>query len=1157
MFQVRLRKTLILFVAAMMLIPMLSLALPASDGEAPISDDGPGFVGAGEGMRPVSIDVDIYEDRFTPLMPWPTNRTLYGIHWRPGGDYALMVGSGGSLYKVTLDEVTQIRTGTDDSLYDVAWKVDGSEALIVGNHSALFTWDAVAEELTAVDIVYDQRFLGATWDPAGEYAIIVGNGGFIGRFNGTHVAAMNTGLIDYIYRIRWRPNADHALAVGDSGLVVLVNTTDIVNSTRLNLDWGLWRLDWAPGGLYALIAGKDYRFIPPRSLVVRYNATGTFDSLPLPGDPTISSGLRSVHFTSEGPKAAITGENSTVFKWDGHVLSDLNAPYDRTLRGCTWEPVSALPEQGLLVVGNRGVMMRYVQGVWTNRSFDPRGDLFSMDWRPQGDYGLVVGAGGHISKVSPKGGRVISSPITNDLFDVDWSSDGSYALICGGGGNVLRYNHGDDAAISIREGLLALRGISVKPDANEALAVGDGGHVWHWDNGIWADKKMLGDGRNLWDVAWRPDGAFAIIVGVSGAVLNFTGTGLAETFFPQPDTYAPFFSVTWDGDGDKAMIVGARDPSKDHDNIWVYDNRNIGPVGSDTGMPFYGGAFTADGEVGVAFGAPDYVVKFSTRTYEGTRSSFRSPYTYIQRGCMHPTGRAVYFTGSNGYAYRMDVGEFQNNPPVAAIESPGTGTTHEIGAMVELSANGSWDADGDPLTFTWESNISGLLAQVKVAHVVFEDPGWHRITLYVDDGMAHNVTEFVIIKLVVPNFPPVPVINSPLEGQTFTNEDMIVFDGNGSYDPNGDNITYHWVSSLSGDIGYEERVESLLRVGSHQVWLWVEDPEEARTGESVNITVTQANRPPIVYITSPIEGQRFEPGEEVELNASYSFDPDDDPLTFEWDSDVDGVLGDGAVLKVLLSEGPHMLSVTADDGRGLISTAVVNVTVEPPENRPPVLTLSSPPSNTTVNGVVTVTGTASDPEGEPVTVRYAISIPDDWQDALQEGVGWTFEWDTTDMANGQYSVFIEADDGAHITRIFAQYFVDNAPPENTPPTVNLDSPEPGKVKGTVNLKGLASDPDGDPITKVEVRFDSGLWQPATGTNIWSYLWETTETPNGPVTVTVRAYDGEDWSEYMSYDFQVDNEDVEAAGETNWTLWVLVLVVLVVVVFAAWFLYSRR
>jgi hypothetical protein len=1136
----------------MMLAPALSLAVPAGDGDAPVPDAGPGFVGAGEGIEPVSIDVDIYADRFTPMLPWPTNRTFYDMVWI--SDYGLMAGSGGALLKFNASGIEWINTGTEESLYDISY--DWPEALIVGNHSTLFVWNVVTEDLTKVDVPYDQRFLGVTWEEGGTHAIIVGNGGFIGIYNGTHVNALTTGLIDFLYRVEWVPGGDHAVAVGDGGLLVKVNTTDIVNSTRLDLDWGLWRLSWDYEGDYSIIVGKDYQYIPPRSLVVRYNATGTFDSIPVPGTPI--SGLRSVTFgggsAPGGDRALIAGENSTVMIWNGSALIDMAAPYDRTLRTSLWYDGGST---NFYVAGNRGLIMHYEGGAWSNASFDPREDLYSIDWRPQGDYGLVVGAGGHLSKVSPGGGKVINTPVTNDLFDVSWSSDGSFALICGGGGVVLRYDHGDNGATSLKTGLFALRGISVKPGANEALAVGDGGHVWHWANDIWTDKKMLGDGRNLWDVEWRPDGAFAIIVGVSGAVLNFTGTGLAENFFPQPDTFAPFFSVAWSKGGKYAMLVGARDSTKNHDNIWVYDNRNIGPVGSNTGKAFYGCAFTADNEVGVAFGLTDFVVKFSTRTYEAVRSSFRSIYTVLQRGSMHPTDRAVYFVGSGGYTYRMDVGEFANNPPTAAIESPAGGSIHEVGVDVELSANGSWDADDDPLTFTWESNISGFLANGKVVGVAFVDLGWHRITLYVDDHMAHNVTEFVIIKLVVPNYPPVPMVNSPLEGQTFTNEDTIVFDANGSFDPNGDNITYLWVSSLSGNIGTEERVEALLRVGSHEIWLWVEDPEGVRIGVSVNITVVQANRPPIVYITSPIEVQRFDLDETILLDASYSFDPDEDDLTFIWESDQDGVLGDNETLSVQLSEGPHMLSVTASDGRGLSSTAYVNITVEPPADRPPVITLISPESNTTVSGTTVVTGTAVDPEGGLVIVRYAISMPDDWQEAAMQGNTWSFSWDTALVTNGQYSVFVEADDGEHTTRIFVQYFVNNAPPENQPPTVDLDSPTPGTVKGKVTLKGLASDPDGDIITKVEVRFDSGLWQPATGTNIWSYLWETKDTPNGPVVVTVRAYDGEDWSEYMTFEYQVANEDTDTTSDGDTTLWVLILVVLVIVGIAGWFLYSRQ
>ncbi len=214
------RRTLILMVTAMMLIPALSMALSGDDSTTDVDAPGPvsaGTRGAGEGMEPISVTPDPYKDRFNAILPWPTNRTFYSIKWRPGGDYALAVGSGGSLYKVEGSEITRIETATLESLYDVAWKSDGSEAVIVGNHSAFFTWDAVAEDLTGIELTIDQRFLGAAWDPTDTYAMIVGNSGFVGRWNGTDVTSIPTGFTDFLYRIVWRPGGDYALAVGDVG----------------------------------------------------------------------------------------------------------------------------------------------------------------------------------------------------------------------------------------------------------------------------------------------------------------------------------------------------------------------------------------------------------------------------------------------------------------------------------------------------------------------------------------------------------------------------------------------------------------------------------------------------------------------------------------------------------------------------------------------------------------------------------------------------------------------------------------------------------------------------------------------------------------------------------------------------------------------------
>jgi WD40 repeat protein len=1143
------RRLLILTVVSMMVVPGVLAFLPTDGNDATDLGVAVGASdpGRGEGLEPLAITPDPYEDHFRALLPWPTNRTFYGMHWRPGGDYALAVGSGGSLFKFTTGDIEKIPTGTLQSLYDVAWKTDGSEAVIVGNQSTLLLWDASAEDLTKVDVPYIQRFLGVTWDATDTNAIVVGDSGFIGLYNGTGVQSMVTGLPDFIYRVSWRPGGDYAIAVGDSGLIIQVNTSGMMESNRLNTSWGLWRLDWAPDGSYALIAGKNYWFVTPRSLVVRYNVSGTFDAIPVPGDPI--SGLRGVDFAPSGERAVIAGENSTVLRWGGISLTNLLAPGDRTLRSCTWEGTST----DLLVAGNRGLIMRHSAGGWSNRSYDPRLYNYAIAWRPpNGDYGLVVGRDGSISKVSESGGVSIDSGTDADLYDVDWASDGSYALICGEGGTVLKYDHGGTIATSIKPaaGIMDLHGISVKPGEDVALAVGDAGNVWLWSNNLWTDKKNIGDSRNLRDVAWRPDGEFAMIVGVSGTILNYT-TGRVENFQPSLLTWAPLFSVAWNKEGTLAMVVGSKDATSTEDAIYIYDNREWSQVASKTGVTFFGCAFTADGEVGVAFGAPDYIIKFSTRTGDGVRSSFRSPYTLVQRGCMHPTGRSVYFAGSNGYAYRMDVAEFPNSPPVAIIDGPTSGATFDVGSEITFDASSSWDADDDLLTITWMSNVSGFMGQGAVMTTVLDTPGWHRVTVWVDDDMEHNVSEYIIIKLVVPNYPPVPVINSPLEGAVYSSDETIVFDANGSTDPNGDPITYHWVSNVSGDIGYEEHVETTLRVGIHRVILWVEDDKGERTAVFVNITVVQANRPPSVYMTAPLENQRFEPDEEVELNASYSTDPDGDPLTFAWTSSLDGPLGTGAVVHIVLSIGNHVITVTADDGHDHIVATAVNITVEEPPNLPPVITLSGPEANSTVKGVVTISGLASDPEGEFLAVRYAVSRPEDWFPALLEGSSWSISWDTRELLNAQVSVFIEADDGEHTTRIWAQYFVDNPPPENAPPEVTLASPTSGEeVKKGILLEGLASDPDSGVVTKVQVRIDNEAWQDATGTFAWSFYWDTTTVSNGAHTLTVRSFDGEDYSQPVEIEVVVKNPTSDGGDGGSSTTLIVVLVVVVVVVVAA-------
>ncbi len=76
-------------------------------------------------------------------------------------------------------------------------------------------------------------------------------------------------------------------------------------------------------------------------------------------------------------------------------------------------------------------------------------------------------------------------------------------------------------------------------------------------------------------------------------------------------------------------------------------------------------------------------------------------------------------------------------------------------------------------------------------------------------------------------------------------------------------------------------------------------------------------------------------GTAVTLSGSGS-DPDNDPLTFTW-SENGSPLGTGAQIQVTLPIGAHIITLTADDGRGGTGTSTVLITVQ--DITPPALTL--------------------------------------------------------------------------------------------------------------------------------------------------------------------------------------------------------------------------
>jgi len=105
------------------------------------------------------------------------------------------------------------------------------------------------------------------------------------------------------------------------------------------------------------------------------------------------------------------------------------------------------------------------------------------------------------------------------------------------------------------------------------------------------------------------------------------------------------------------------------------------------------------------------------------------------------------------------------------------------------------------------------------------------------------------------------------------------------------------------------------------------------------VGLSSGNQPPVAVAGNDlcVEGTSYE-GAEVQLDASGSTDPDNDPLTYTWFKNGNVLAGPGpvSVSTVPLSLGQHEIVLLVEDGRGESDSDTLLVTVEdttPPEGQ--------------------------------------------------------------------------------------------------------------------------------------------------------------------------------------------------------------------------------
>jgi chitodextrinase len=170
-----------------------------------------------------------------------------------------------------------------------------------------------------------------------------------------------------------------------------------------------------------------------------------------------------------------------------------------------------------------------------------------------------------------------------------------------------------------------------------------------------------------------------------------------------------------------------------------------------------------------------------------------------------------------------------------------------------------------------------------------------------------------------PNRPPVASCSANPSSVYVGTGEMVSVHADAS-DPDNDPLTFSWTAT-GGTIdgaGAQVRWSSNgLALGSYTVTARVSDGRGGATSCSADVKVEpRPNRPPTMSCS--VDPSSVHPGDRVHVTANAS-DPDNDPLTFAWQSTGGQVTGSGTDIQVDttgLTAGSYTVTGTVNDGRG-------------------------------------------------------------------------------------------------------------------------------------------------------------------------------------------------------------------------------------------------
>lgn len=254
-----------------------------------------------------------------------------------------------------------------------------------------------------------------------------------------------------------------------------------------------------------------------------------------------------------------------------------------------------------------------------------------------------------------------------------------------------------------------------------------------------------------------------------------------------------------------------------------------------------------------------------------------------------------------------------NTPPKAVA---GMGGTIRPGESFRFDGSQSFDADGDEIiSYEWDFG-DGTTGSGQVVDHQYNEPGSYLVTLTVMDDTNVECNTGVDNTYLVVNAPPVAKAGVQ-DGDVFCTADQIVFDGSGSFDPDGKELAYEWDFGDGATGTGVKATHKYTTPGRYDVTLTVTDDAEGAELSDTDIIVVTINTPPVADAGPDI----MTCSTTISFDGTNSSDPDGTISVYAWDFGDGSGTDNGATPTYTFTEpGTYTVTLTVTDDSGTCSS---------------------------------------------------------------------------------------------------------------------------------------------------------------------------------------------------------------------------------------------